>query len=111
MSNDARVGLKGRTGLCMAASIAWAAVSGKRTVRPLCLPQSIMSASRAASKHPFGACTSPTPIIPIPGSQCAMPVSSQGVIPARITLRTSIPAGVPRKLSGGIVSAGQHFQI
>ena len=38
-----RMGLKGRAGLCMAASIAWATVSGKRTVRPLCHPQSIRS--------------------------------------------------------------------
>ena len=65
----------------------------------------------AASKHPFGACTIPALTIPIPSFQCAMPVFSQGVIPARISLRTLIPAGVPRKWSGGIVSAGQHSQL
>jgi len=65
----------------------------------------------AASKHPFGTCTIPALTIPIPSSQCAMPVFSQGVIPARISSRTSIPAGVPRKLSGGIVSAGQHSRL
>ena len=42
---------------------------------------SSLSASNAASKHPFGACTSPAPTMPIPGSRWAMPVFSQGVMP------------------------------
>ena len=111
MRNDVKVGLKGHTSLCMAASIAWVAVSGKRIAQPLCHPQDLLSAPMAASMHPSGTCTSLAPIIPIPGSQCAVPVFSQGVIPARISLRTSIPAGVPRKLSGGIVSAGRQSQL
>ena len=41
--------------------------------------------------------------MPMPGFLCATPVLMKGAMPLAITLRTSMPSGVPRKLSTGTV--------
>ncbi len=60
-------------------------------------------ASRAFSKHAIGTAVSPAPIWPTPGRRQEMPVLITGVMPVFTTLRMSMPSGVPRKFSVGIL--------
>src|SRR5437867_4840605 len=63
------------------------------------------SRDTACVKHASGARVTPAPICPTPASRCAMPVLMTGRIPVSTTLRASMPAGVPPKLSAGSVNA------
>ena len=58
-------------------------------------------ACRASLNASIGGLTKPAPIIPIPGSLCAIAVSMTGVIPVLKTLRKSIPVAVPAKFRIG----------
>ena len=70
--------------------------------------KAIVSASARSAfwKASTGGCVMPAPIMPMPGSLCAMAVLMIGRMPVSMTLRTSMPVGTPMKSSAGMVTLG-----
>src|SRR5579863_1932653 len=69
------------------------------------------SACNALAKHCIGACTMPAPMMPIPGSLCAIAVLMTGRMLSSMTLRMSMPTGEPTKSRAGSVKPGLRVMV